>query len=584
MKIKRNSYNLKTLVITMLMFAIVSIGAIGTYSTIVITDSLAHSTETSALSHLKSSDSLFYEKTKNIQRFADTLNISENLWEILNNPEKHDQFNSFMKKNIQSFEDIEACIMINNSGKAFVYNLPTFNDDHLIQLQVSCRQISEKNSLLHWYNTSQSELIEPIFDKYVLCGTSIFNEMPAKLYIFVKTDTFSNITDNVQTSTIISILDEEGRLIISNNEKGFSELFYTQSNNLIDLYSSQQGVFRFENKNQNYVAIHYQSGLNSFKFAEIHKESQFYRGSYKIIIFMLSIIVLFTSVMMVLYLLLAKQFLLPLKALGKIMKDFDDNSLGTQIEIVGNNEISSLASCFNRMVKKINEIIENVKEKDEEKKRVELIALRRQIQPHFIYNTLNSIRILAMYNSQDKIASSLQILARMLKKAFSAKDTFSTVKEDIEFIRDYIFLIQICYKNSIDVSYHIEPDTENIVIPGMLIQPLIENAIQHGLNIKVTERNSPAKLYISVQKSEDNKLLIEITDNGVGMNEEQVKKILSSESATVGSNVGIKNIRERIHLLCGEEYGLNITSEPGRHTTVSMTLPIITERQDKTNN
>lgn len=575
----KKMYNLKTLSVTILIVAVIAIASIGGYSSIIMADSLVDNIEVNALNHLKSSDSLFYEKIKNIQRFSDTMSLSESLWNIINQTESHEEFNTFMTRNIANFDDVEACVIISNTGEGYVYNLPTFNDDHLVQLQVSCRQISEKNSLLHWYNAEQSELIEPIFNKYVLCGTSIFNENPAKLYIFVKTDTLNNIIDNVQENSIVSVLDEEGRLIISNSNKEFQSLFYSKSNNLIELYADSQGLFRFENDGQGYVAIHYQSMLNSFKFLEIHKESTFYASCYKIIIFMISIIVLFLFIIITLYLIMAKQFLHPLKKLGQIMSNFDDNSLSTYIDVSGNDEISALATCFNGMIIKINEIIENVKKKDEEKKQAELLALRRQIQPHFIYNTLNSIRILAMYNSQHKIADSLQILARLLKKIFSSKDTFNTLSDDIAFIKDYIYLIQICYKNSIDVSYCISENAQTLMIPSMIIQPLIENAIQHGLNEKLTQKASPIKLYISAQEK-NGYLLIEITDNGIGMSEEKIKSLFSTESRTPGSSIGIKNIYERIKLLCGEEYGLKITSKEGYYTTASLVLPVINKESD----
>jgi len=114
---------------------------------------------------------------------------------------------------------------------------------------------------------------------------------------------------------------------------------------------------------------------------------------------------------------------------------------------------------------------------------------------------------------------------------------------------------------------------------SMIIQPLIENAIQHGLNEKLTQKTAPVKLYISAQEK-NGYLIIDITDNGIGMPEEKIKNLFSTESQTPGSSIGIKNISERIKLLCGEEYGLNITSKEGYYTTASLFLPIINNNSD----
>lgn len=565
--------DLKTLSVIIFLVAVIALISVGAYSSFIMSDSLIENIEVTALSHLKSSDSLLYEKTKDIQRFADSLSLNEPLRKIINETEDPDEFNRFMKKNLSNFETVEACVLLSNSGKGYVYNMPNFTDDHLLQLQVSCRHSNEKTGFLQWYNIDQSEIITPIFNKFIVCSTSIFSEQSAKLYIFVKKNTLNEIVAGSRGNTLVSVLDEGGRLIVSNNHSAFSDLFYSQSNNLIELYTQEQGLFSFKTRDDGYVGVHYKSMFNNFKFLEIHQKSSFYSGCYKIIIFMFSAVCLFLLVIVSLYIVMYKQFLQPLKKLGHAMQNFSDNSLYTQVEVIGNNEVSMLTVCFNTMIVRINEIIENIKQKDKEKNQAEMLALRRQIQPHFIYNTLNTIRILAIYNNQTKIAESLQVLARLLKTSSSSSETFWTLDEDIAFIKDYIFLLQICYKNLIDVSYNIDEKLKNCLIPSMIIQPIVENAIRHGLAYKLTNQPESPKLYISTQES-NNLLLIEITDNGIGMSKEQIKSLFATESKTPGTSIGIKNISERIKLTCGEQYGLTIKSQKNLFTTVILQLPL----------
>lgn len=216
-------------------------------------------------------------------------------------------------------------------------------------------------------------------------------------------------------------------------------------------------------------------------------------------------------------------------------------------------------------------MIENVKCKETEKKQAELSALRYQIRPHFLYNTLNSIRILALYNKQNDIAKSIQILARMMQNLFSHKSMI-TLSQEMTFIHDYVDLLQLRYKNKIEVFYQTEDSVADCIIPNMLLQPVVENAVSHGLAAKLVEPSESARLYINIYRQEDD-LLLEVTDNGVGMSPEEIDAILCSESDSTTEKIGLRNISERVKLLYGEAYGLSVTSQKGLFTTVTVRLP-----------
>ncbi len=575
MKKKFLGTSLRTLLTIVFVVALISIASIGAYSVANSVKTQTENIELSTISHLKTSDAVLFEKIKNIQRFVDILAVDKELCAKLQNYTEADMadINSILSGTIHDYEDIEGCVLVNSSGDAFIYNIPDLKEENLLRLQVSCPGISDKSGYLKWYNINKIETDTSVFDRYVFCASKLYGDSPVKLYMFIKRDAFASIFETSPYQSMVGVLDEYGRLVVSNDNGRFSEIYYSNGQNTIDTYNAQQGIYNFSSKGQDYVAVHYQSLLNEFKFVEIYLKSTFYKSCYKIIPFVFLIVVLILVVMIILYFILFSRFLTPLKKLCYSMENFSDATLDSPLEVFGNDEISMLTNGFNMMISRINRIVEDIKSKEEEKKQAELLALKSQIRPHFIYNVINSIKILAMYNKQKQIADALYNLSQLLKISFSSTETYIPLNKDIEFIKGYVELMQICYEDAIDATYCIEPGTEECVIPNMLIQPIVENAIGHGLAPKIAEGKAGVKLYINASKS-DGKLFIEVTDSGVGMSQKQIDAVYQGESISRGRGVGLKNIIERIELLYGKDYGFDIQSKENFYTTIRLELPV----------
>lgn len=571
--------NLRTIITIVFVISLISIVSIGAYS---VTNSIAMQTENievNTISHLKTSDAVLFEKIKSVQRFVDILAVNKELsGRISTYTEPNLAYvTSELGGIIHDYEDIEGCVMVNSSGNAFIYNVPDLKEENLLRLQVSCPGMSDKIGYLKWYNINKAETDTSVFDRYVFCATKIYRDSPVKLYIFIKKDAFASVFDSSPYQSFVGVLDEFGRIVVSNDNDKFSEIYYSNGQNTIETYNSQQGIYTFSAKGKDYVAVHYQSLLNEFKFVEIYPESTFYNSCYRIIPFICFIILFVLGIMSVLYYVLFNRFLRPFKKLCYSMENFSDSTLDSHLEVLGNAEISMLTSGINMMISKINMIVEDIKNKEKEKKEAELLALKSQIRPHFIYNIINSIKILAMYNNQKQITDALNNLSQLLKISFASADTYVPLKQDMEFIKGYVELMQICYENSINASYCIEAGAEECIIPNMLVQPIVENAIRHGLAPKIAEGKMNTSLYISASKTED-KLTIEVTDNGNGMPKEQIEAIYKGENISRGRGVGLKNIIERLKLLYGNNYLFEINSKENYHTTIKLALPL--EKED----
>ncbi len=564
--------DLKTLSTIIFAVALAAVLAIGAYACMVVTDVVTDNAEKAALSHLKSSDSVLLEKTKNLQRFVDVVTIHPDLKRLLNDETRHDdEFFSLMRSLTEGFEEVDGCILLNSAGRGYIYNLQTLNEEHLIQLQISCSHLSSKNGVLNWYNVDLGEATNPVFNKYVICATTIFNEQTARLYMFVRKDLFDPIISSTVDDAIVAVLDEEGSIILSNDEGLFRSRFNASTSNFVSTYTLAQGMFEFEADGRPYIGVHSQSSYTGFKFLELYPKSSFYSDLYKIAFVVGIITGLSLLILICLYHVLRKRFVQPLAMLSHMLKHFDADMLHTTVHIQGSREIEQIIDGFNKMIGNVNEMIEDTKRKGEEKKQAELSALRYQIRPHFLYNTLNSIRILALYNNQNEIAKAIQVLARLMKNLFS-QESMRPLDQEISFIHDYVDLLQLRYKNMIQVSYEVAEELGDCMMPNMLLQPVVENAVSHGLAEKLTGQTESARLYISARQQEDD-LLLEVTDNGIGMSAEQIDNILY-RSDLAESGVGLRNISERIQLLYGEDYGLSVSSQKDFFTTVVIRLPI----------
>ena len=573
---KKGVFNdsLKTMLTIVMIISLSSIVAIGSYSVINNIEKQTENIENSTISHLKTSSLVFFERLKNIQRFVDILGINEELHTRLDllNEENLGAVTTTLNTIIHDFSEIEGCVLVNSSGEAFIYNLPALRQENLLRLQVSCPNMSDVKGHLNWYNLEETELDTSIFNQYVFCASNIYYDATVKVYLFVKRDIFKSFFATSPYESIIGIMNENGRLIISNDTKKFMSSYYSNGKNIVETFDTEQGIFQFVKDGEDYVCIHYQSPIDGFKYVEIYKHSTFYRNCYDVIPYILIILILLLCILLFLYGVLHKRFLTPFKKLRYCMENFTDASLNQSIIVDGNSEITMLSDGFNQMLSRINNIIADIKNKEEEKKQAELLALKSQIRPHFIYNTVNSIKILAMNNQQKDIAKALQNLAQLLKMSFSSTETHISLSQDMELIKGYVELMQICYENAIDVTYHIEENVRDCVVPNMIIQPIVENAIRHGLAPKIAEQKNGIKLYIEAKEQED-KMLIKITDSGIGMSEEKIKEVRTGRQNSLSGSVGLRNIVERIRLLYGEEGFLEIESKEGFYTTIQISLP-----------
>ena len=260
----------------------------------------------------------------------------------------------------------------------------------------------------------------------------------------------------------------------------------------------------------------------------------------------------------------------PIRSLEKSVKKLESGVKDVDISISGSYEIQHLGKAIRSMVNQMHTLMENIMTEQESKRKSELDALQAQINPHFLYNTLDSIIWMIENENYDGAIIMVTALARLFRISLSKGKNIITVSDEIEHARNYLTIQNIRYKNKFSYSIEADEETLNFASIKLIIQPLIENAIYHGMEFMGGDGEILVKTYIK-----ENDLYIDVIDNGLGMLQEVADTLLTSESKIEkkSSGIGLKNVNERIQLYFGKNYGIKIYSEPDEGTTISIHMP-----------
>lgn len=257
-----------------------------------------------------------------------------------------------------------------------------------------------------------------------------------------------------------------------------------------------------------------------------------------------------------------------------------DLSVGEEIGIGGSDEIAVLDQQFNRMLKKLDQLIKTSYVQELENKEAQLKNLQLQINPHFLYNTLETISSIAAVKQVFVVCDICGKLGEIFRYSLG-KDYGEMVplEQEMKHIKNYMFIQEIRHGDRLQVFYNIDVDAMHVYIPRFILQPIVENAISHGLG----NLTSVGTLEISAFEKKD-RLYIQIGDDGEGMEAEKVAEIVrfinTAKPVEGKKNIGIRNVNQRIKLACGEQYGITIESTPYQGSRFTIQLPIMREGEE----
>lgn len=267
-----------------------------------------------------------------------------------------------------------------------------------------------------------------------------------------------------------------------------------------------------------------------------------------------------------------RNILAPVHNVVEGMSQVQEGNLTVHLDPEGQYEIRQMIHSFNRMVRMLNTLITENNQVQKKKHEAEIKALQSQINPHFLVNTLNSIRFVAQMSKFEGIQKMAEALIKIVSCSFRSNISFYTLKEETDVLDSYIYLMRIRYAEGFDVEYHLEEESLKAKVPRLILQPLVENAIVHGFT---GEEFGHIRISSGVS---DQKVQITVWDNGQGMGQEQIDRILNqtAERKDDNTSIGMENVISRLRLNFGENCDIDIESEENQYTCIRLELPFMT--------
>ncbi|WP_245599947.1 cache domain-containing sensor histidine kinase [Paenibacillus harenae] len=294
--------------------------------------------------------------------------------------------------------------------------------------------------------------------------------------------------------------------------------------------------------------------------------------------------------------LLAAVLTRPIRRMGKSMKAVERGDFNVELPMRGPLEVVQLSSRFNLMLDKIRQLMKQIIVEQESKRKYELEALQAQINPHFLYNTLNSVVRMVGMSKNEEVITMITSLSKLFRISLSKGKTSITVSEELEHARHYLTIQQMRFKKKFDFTIEAEEEALTCYTLKLVLQPLIENAIVHGIEFMVDEGWIRIRAFVK-----EDLLVLEVEDNGVGMSPQKLKSILAEMNAGgdnaaghagdsgtgagsragSGSGVAVRNVHDRIRLYYGAQYGLTYESEQEEGTTVRVYMPVMRQSMEE---
>ena len=374
--------------------------------------------------------------------------------------------------------------------------------------------------------------------------------------------------------------DTRGDIVLSTDEHLFTTGMPLSSELSQQLIGSNETVFYMHYGGVDFIA--YKQHISSIGWTSVLLvPSRNIESGLQFIVLAFVIILLIVLVLCAIIIqIFNRLFNKPVIRLVSAMNAADRGNLHVEIESVSSDEIGQATRSFNNMLQSIRQLLESVKSEETAKRFAELAALQAQINPHFLSNTLGTARLLAQNQKAENIDQLLSALIDLLRVSMDVSDKTIPLRDEIKYVQSYINIMQYRSYTEIDVHYNIQREAEDCLVPKLILQPLIENALTHGVAGKGVFGQIELRAVIV-----ENDLYLSVTDNGVGISPEKIHSIMNaspSDPQNTFSGIGLPNVHERIRLHYGEKYGLAINSVLGVFTTIEISLPITKEEKGDT--
>ncbi len=401
------------------------------------------------------------------------------------------------------------------------------------------------------------------------------------VYADINVSVFDNLTEEMNV--------EAGELYIYNPSDGDylyaadKSVYRKEADPLEDYRTDISGASGVVKKNGEMLFYQQLSELNQYSILLLDRREMtgvYYQGR----TFLILILCFVAFAALMLYMWFSNRLMEPAKEIKEAMEAVQRGNLDVRVDVHTSDEMEYIADGFNRMTASMKEHIEKVYVAEIMQRDAQLNALRMQIRPHYLYNTLDVIRMTALENKDSETARMLESLAFQLRYVMGDYTDRVALDDELKMLEEYFVIMRTRYENRISLHIEVSNADRRLLIPKLILQPIVENAVRHGLKPK----KDGGHVEIRSQRK-DGELLIVVMDNGVGVEPErlaQIMELLQDHDISAGVangevSVGMKNVYDRIRINCGDGYGYSIESVPGFGTVVTYHLPIWESEDDK---
>lgn len=367
------------------------------------------------------------------------------------------------------------------------------------------------------------------------------------------------------------LLDENNQVLLSRNYTDFLAGNLDLITEALHLGSSTQ---RIKIDGVPYIICSYGSSVTPWKMVSILSEDDLFsdiqRTQNHLLVLNLFIMLLVLAILIS----LSKEIVMPLQDLIALTKEVELGNFSAQIAVRNNDEVGQLSHSFNKMILRTDKLISEKYTNQIKQKELELQMLQNQINPHFLYNTLETIHMMAEINDDTETSEMVQALGNLMRYSISRNISTVCVAEEVQILQDYISLQKVRFEDQFHIHLNIAPETNSILIIKLLLQPLVENSIYHGFS------NTEQSGIITISSFlEDHCLIFEVTDNGTGIKPEDLQVLndyIQGKNNALNS-IALRNVYRRVQLHYGPEATILISSTYGQGTTSQIRIPLSDE-------
>lgn len=391
------------------------------------------------------------------------------------------------------------------------------------------------------------------------------------LLIDMKYSSLSELFDHVSLANngYLYLMDGDGELIYHPEQQLISSGLATENNLTAATYRDGSCIETFEGQQRSIIVR--TVGYTGWKIVGVIPQRGLMLSQLDNILFVICIFLLLFDFLILINSLISTRLMEPIKQLEQSVQTLDRQHANIEIRQGGSSEIRHLGASIQTMVEQLKQLNDDIVREHEQKQKSELDALQSQINPHFLYNTLDIIVWMIEKEQPEEAVNIVTALAKLFRISLSRGNNIIPVRDELEHVQNYLTIQRMRYKNKFSYAIQMDEAVSGLSTIKLVVQPLVENAIYHGMDFMDGDGMITIRACI-----EGDDLLLSVRDNGLGMPPEVVDRLLIENTpVSKGSGIGLKNVNERIKLYFGDAYGVRIESEPDVGTCITLVLPVI---------